>query len=175
VPGQHAETSSKVERLILALEDAVAEGHKALVFSQWTSLLDRVEPHLRAANIRFSRLDGSTRDRAAVVGEFQDSGGPPVLIVSLKAGGTGINLTAADHVFLLDPWWNPAVEDQAADRAHRFGQDRPVMVYRMVAKDTVEERILGLQERKRRVAAVALGEAGQAGGITRDELLALLD
>jgi SNF2 family DNA or RNA helicase len=175
VPGQHAETSSKVERLILALEDAVAEGHKALVFSQWTSLLDRVEPHLRTANIRFARLDGSTRDRAAVVGEFQDAEGPPVLIVSLKAGGTGINLTAADHVFLLDPWWNPAVEDQAADRAHRFGQERPVMVYRMVAKDTVEERILGLQERKRRVAAVALGEAGQAGGITRDELLALLD
>jgi superfamily II DNA or RNA helicase len=175
VPGQHAETSSKVERLVAALEDAVAEGHKALVFSQWTSLLDRVEPHLRAANIRFSRLDGSTRDRAAVVREFQDEGGPPVLIVSLKAGGTGINLTAADHVFLLDPWWNPAVEDQAADRAHRFGQERPVMVYRMVAKDTVEERILGLQEKKRGVAAVALGDAGQAGGITREELLALLD
>jgi superfamily II DNA or RNA helicase len=175
VPGQRAETSSKIERLVAALEDAVAEGHKALVFSQWTSLLDRVEPHLRTANIRFSRLDGSTRDRAAVVREFQGEGGPPVLIVSLKAGGTGINLTAADHVFLLDPWWNPAVEDQAADRAHRFGQERPVMVYRMVAKDTVEERILGLQERKRGVAAVALGDAGQAGGITREELLALLD
>jgi superfamily II DNA or RNA helicase len=175
IPGQQAETSSKVERLVEALEDAVAEGHKALVFSQWTSLLDRVEPHLRAAGIRFSRLDGSTRDRAAVVGEFQDSAGPPVLIVSLKAGGTGINLTAADHVFLLDPWWNPAVEDQAADRAHRFGQERPVMVYRMVAKDTVEERILGLQESKRQIAAVALGEASQAAGITRDELLALLD
>jgi superfamily II DNA or RNA helicase len=175
VPGQQAETSSKVERLVAALEDAVAEGHKALVFSQWTSLLDRVEPHLQAANIRFSRLDGSTRDRAAVVREFQDESGPPVLIVSLKAGGTGINLTAADHVFLLDPWWNPAVEDQAADRAHRFGQERPVMVYRMVAKDTVEERILALQEKKRGVAAVALGDAGQAGGITREELLSLLD
>jgi superfamily II DNA or RNA helicase len=175
VPGQHAATSSKVERLIEALEDAVAEGHKALVFSQWTSLLDLVEPHLHAAGIRFARLDGSTRDRAAVVREFQDEAGPPVLIVSLKAGGTGINLTAADHVFLLDPWWNPAVEEQAADRAHRFGQERPVMVYRMVTKDTVEERILGLQERKRRIAEVALGEATQAEGITRDELLALLD
>jgi SNF2 family DNA or RNA helicase len=175
VPGQHAETSSKVERLVEALEDAVAEGHKALVFSQWTSLLDRIEPHLGAAGIRFARLDGSTRDRAAVVGEFQDVAGPPVLLVSLKAGGTGLNLTAADHVFLLDPWWNPAVEEQAADRAHRFGQQRPVMVYRMVTKDTVEERILALQERKRRVADVALGEANQAGGITREELLALLD
>jgi len=175
VPGQQADTSSKVERLVEALEDAVAEGHKALVFSQWTSLLDRVEPHLRAAGIRFTRLDGSTRDRGAVVGEFQDDGGPPVLLVSLKAGGTGLNLTAADHVFLLDPWWNPAVEDQAADRAHRFGQERPVMVYRLVAKDTVEERILALQESKRRIADVALGAASQAAGITREDLLALLE
>jgi superfamily II DNA or RNA helicase len=175
VPGQEAQTSSKIERLIEALEDAVAEGHKALVFSQWTSLLDRIEPHLREANIRFGRLDGSTRDRGAVVREFQEDAGPPVLIVSLKAGGTGINLTAADHVFLMDPWWNPAVEEQAADRTHRIGQKRPVMVYRMVAKDTVEERILGLQEKKRRLADVALGEAGQAGGITREELLALLE
>jgi SNF2 family DNA or RNA helicase len=164
-----------VERLIEALEDAVAEGHKALVFSQWTSLLDRLEPHLQAAAIRFGRLDGSTADRGAVVREFQDEAGPPVLIVSLKAGGTGINLTAADHVFLLDPWWNPAVEEQAADRTHRLGQTRPVMVYRMVAKDTVEEGILALQESKRRIADVALGDAGQAGGITREELLALLD
>src|SRR5690606_192843 len=114
-------------RLLGALEDAVADGHKALVFSQWTSLLDRVEPHLTEAGIAFTRLDGSTRDRAAVVAEFQNPAGPPVLLISLKAGGTGLNLTAADHVFLLDPWWNPAVEDQAADRAHRIGQDRPVM------------------------------------------------
>jgi superfamily II DNA or RNA helicase len=175
VPGQSAQNSSKVERLVEALEDAVAEGHKALVFSQWTSLLDRVEPHLHAAHVPFARLDGATRDRAAIVREFQDASGPPVLLVSLKAGGTGINLTAADHVFLLDPWWNPAVEEQAADRAHRFGQERPVMVYRMVTKDTVEERILRLQESKRRIAEVALGDASQAGGITRAELLALLD
>ena len=110
-----------------------------------------------------------------MVGKFQDDAGPPVMLVSLKAGGTGLNLTAADHVFLLDPWWNPAVEDQAASRAHRIGQDRPVMVYRMVAKDTVEERILALQEKKRRIADVALGDADQAAGITREELLALLD
>ncbi len=175
VPGQQAETSSKIERLIEALEDAVAEGHKALVFSQWTSLLDRLEPHLHEAKIRFSRLDGSTRDRGAVVGEFQDEAGPPVMLVSLKAGGTGLNLTAADHVFLMDPWWNPAVEDQAADRTHRFGQKRPVIVYRLVAKDTVEEGILALQERKRRKAHRARGAAAQAGGVTREELLALLD
>jgi superfamily II DNA or RNA helicase len=175
VPGQRADSSSKIERLLEALEEAVSEGHKALVFSQWTTLLDLVEPHLHAAGIRFTRLDGSTNNRAAVVREFQDDAGPPVMIVSLKAGGTGLNLTAADHVFLLDPWWNPAVEDQAADRAHRIGQDRPVMVYRMVARDTVEERILALQEKKRRVADVAVGAADQAAGITRQELLALLD
>jgi superfamily II DNA or RNA helicase len=175
VPGQHAMSSSKIERLLEALEEAASDGHKALVFSQWTGLLDLVEPHLQTANIRFTRLDGSTRDRGAVVGEFQSDDGPPVMLVSLKAGGTGLNLTAADHVFLLDPWWNPAVEDQAADRAHRIGQDRPVMVYRMVAKDTVEERIFALQAKKRALADVALGDADHAGGITKDELLALLD
>jgi superfamily II DNA or RNA helicase len=175
VPGQHATSSSKIERLLEALEEAASDGHKALVFSQWTGLLDLVEPHLQSAGIRFTRLDGSTRDRGAVVNEFQSESGPPVMLVSLKAGGTGLNLTAADHVFLLDPWWNPAVEDQAADRAHRIGQDRPVMVYRMVAKDTVEERIFALQAKKRALADVALGDADHAGGITRDELLALLD
>ena len=98
-----------------------------------------------------------------------------MFLISLKAGGTGLNLTAADHVFLVDPWWNPAVEDQAADRAHRIGQDKPVMVYRLVAEDTVEERILKLQVRKRRLAEAALGEADRASSITRDELMALLD
>ncbi|HLU65565.1 MAG TPA: DEAD/DEAH box helicase [Kofleriaceae bacterium] len=175
LPGQEAATSSKVTSLLEALESAVSGGHKALVFSQWTSLLDLVEPHLRAAEIGFTRLDGSTTDRAGVVAAFQDPAGPPVLIASLKAGGTGLNLTAADHVFILDPWWNPAAEDQAADRAHRIGQDRPVMVYRLVSRDTVEERILALQERKRALADVALGEAGQAAGLTREDLLALID
>jgi superfamily II DNA or RNA helicase len=175
VPGQTAESSSKIDRLLETLEETVADGHKALVFSQWTGLLDRVEPHLRAASIPFTRLDGSTNDRADVVRTFQDPGGPPVMLVSLKAGGTGLNLTAADHVFLLDPWWNPAVEDQAADRAHRIGQERPVNVYRMVTKDTVEERILALQNKKRSLSDVALGEANQATAITREELLALLE
>jgi superfamily II DNA or RNA helicase len=175
VPGQSAETSSKVERLLAALDEAAADGHKAIVFSQWTSLLDRIEPHLVLAGVRFARLDGSTRDRGAVVDTFQDPNGPPVLLASLKAGGTGLNLTAADHVFLLDPWWNPAAEDQAADRAHRIGQDRPVMVYRMVARDTVEERILALQEKKRALADVALGDVNSGAAITREELLALLD
>jgi SNF2 family DNA or RNA helicase len=166
--------SSKIERLLEALSDAVADGHRALVFSQWTSLLDLIEPHLTEAGIAFTRLDGSTTDRAGVVATFQADGGPPVMLLSLKAGGTGLNLTAADHVFLVDPWWNPAVEDQAADRAHRIGQDKPVMVYRMVARDTVEERILELQDRKRALADAALADAGAATAITRDDLLALL-
>jgi SNF2 family DNA or RNA helicase len=174
VPGQEASTSSKVDALVEALSDAAAGGHKSLVFSQWTSLLDRVEPHLREAGIAFNRLDGSTRDRAGVVAEFQAESGPPVMLLSLKAGGTGLNLTAADHVFLLDPWWNPAVEDQAADRAHRIGQDKPVLITRLVAKDTVEERILALAQRKRAVAAAVLGEAAGAAAITREELISLI-
>jgi SNF2 family DNA or RNA helicase len=175
VPGQHASDSAKVRLLLEELDIAVAEGHKALVFSQWTSFLDLVEPHLVGAGLPFSRLDGSTRDRASVVQGFQAEDGPPVLLVSLRAGGTGLNLTAADSVWLLDPWWNPAVEDQAADRAHRIGQDKPVVVYRLVAEDTVEERILVLQARKRQLAEAALGEAGAAAALTRDDLLALLE
>jgi SNF2 family DNA or RNA helicase len=174
LPGQHAEQSSKLELLLRTLEEAVAEGHKALVFSQWTSLLDLAEPVLQRAGLPFCRLDGSTRDRASVVDQFQDPSGPPLMLISLKAGGTGLNLTAADHVFLLDPWWNPAVEDQAADRAHRIGQDRPVLVQRLVAADTVEERMLELQDKKRLLASAATGDARGGGGITRDDLLALL-
>jgi len=175
VPGQSAASSSKIMLLLEELESVVADGHKALVFSQWTSLLDLVEPSLRAAGIHYSRLDGSTVDRTGVVAGFQSEDGPPVLLVSLRAGGTGLNLTQADHVFLLDPWWNPAVEDQAADRAHRIGQERPVMVYRLVAADTVEEGILALQERKRALTDAALGGAERGAALSRADLLALLE
>lgn len=174
LPGQKAATSSKVQALADALVNAAEDGHKALVFSQWTSLLDLIEPVLQQIGIPFVRLDGATRDRSAVVDAFQADGGPPVMLISLKAGGTGLNLTAADHVFLCDPWWNPAVEDQAADRAHRIGQERPVMIYRLVAADTVEERILELQQRKRAVGEAALGDAAAAAALTREDLLALL-
>jgi superfamily II DNA or RNA helicase len=174
IPGQSADSSSKIDLLIETLNTIVPEGHKALVFSQWTSLLNRLEPHLHEAEIPFIRLDGSTRDRGGVVDQFQSDDGPPIMLISLKAGGTGLNLTAADHVFLLDPWWNPAAEDQAADRTHRIGQDKPVLVYRLVAENTVEERILALQAKKRAIAQAALGEAGQAAGITKADLLALL-
>lgn len=174
VPGHQASESSKLTLLLDRLTETVAEGHKALVFSQWTSFLDLVEPQLKAAEIPFIRLDGTTRDRGAVVARFQTPDGPKVMLISLKAGGTGLNLTEADHVFLLDPWWNPAVEDQAADRTHRIGQTKPVMVYRLVARDTVEERILSLQQKKRLLADAALGEADRALSITKEDLLALL-
>ncbi len=175
VPGQgDVGTSAKIELLMELLDELVAEGHKVLVFSQWTSLLDLIEPHLDKAKVGFSRLDGSTADRQGVVDGFQSESGPPVLLLSLKAGGTGLTLTAADHVVLMDPWWNPAVEDQAADRAHRIGQDKPVFVHRLVAADTVEERILALQENKRKLAEAALGQGAGGAGLTREDLMALL-
>ncbi|RLB47333.1 MAG: helicase, partial [Deltaproteobacteria bacterium] len=177
LPGHEAPTSSKVSLLLETLEGALAEGHRALVFSQWTSLLDRVEPHLEAASIEFSRLDGSTRNRGDVVRNFQSDDGPPVMLISLKAGGTGLTLTRADHVFLLDPWWNPAVEDQAADRIHRIGQEHPVLVHRLVAENTVEESLLRLQERKRTLSSSVL-DGGDGGGgptgLTREDLIELL-
>ncbi len=175
LPGHEADRSSKLDLLVERLATGVADGHRALVFSQWTSLLDLAAPALEEAGLRFGRLDGRTRDRAGVLREFADDDGPPLLLLSLKAGGTGLNLTAADHVFLLDPWWNPFAEDQAADRAHRIGQTRPVLVHRLVAADTVEERILELQQRKRAVAAAALETGAGGAELSREDLLALLE
>ena len=173
VPGQTAASSSKLALLQESLESSVSQGHRALVFSQWTSLLDLVEPALDEKGISWSRIDGTTRDRAAVVNDFQRADGPSVLLLSLKAGGVGLTLTAADHVYILDPWWNPAVEDQASDRAHRIGQERPVLVHRLVARDTIEERVLSLQALKRDLGAVVVG-AAQGAGLTRDDILNLL-
>jgi SNF2 family DNA or RNA helicase len=173
VPGREASSSSKTELLLEALETAAADEHKSLVFSQWTSMLDLLEPKLRERGYRFVRLDGSTVDRAGVVERFQKDPAVSVFLVSLKAGGVGLNLTAADHVFLFDPWWNPAVEEQAFDRAHRIGQERPVFVYRLVAADTVEERILDLQREKRSLAELAV--SGGPAALSREDLLRLLD
>lgn len=167
--------SAKLDLLVETLEEVVAEGHAALVFSQWTSLLDKVEPALEEKGLRFVRLDGSTRDRQAVVDAFSAEDGPPVFLLSLKAGGTGLNLTRADYVFHLDPWWNPAAEDQATDRAHRIGQQRPVVSYKLIAEDTVEERILELQARKRDLMKAAIDDEALARSLGREELLALFE
>jgi superfamily II DNA or RNA helicase len=176
VPAQQAETSAKLELFVETLKVSIENGHRALVFSQWTSFLDLVQTRLEQEAIHFSRLDGSTSapNRARLVEEFQASGGPDCMLISLKAGGVGLTLTAADHVFILDPWWNPAVEDQAADRAHRIGQENPVLIHRLVARDTVEDRILELQKRKLSIAGAALEGSSQAVSLTRDDFLALL-
>jgi superfamily II DNA or RNA helicase len=168
--------SCKLDRLDEMLVEILCDDHKALVFSQWTSLLDRVEHRLRALGIDWVRLDGATRDRQAVIDRFQSPSGPPVFLLSLKAGGTGLNLTAADYVVHLDPWWNPAVQQQATDRAHRIGQDKPVVSCRLIAEGTVEERILELQDAKRALADAALGtEGGFLKTLTAEELRSLFD
>ena len=140
------------------LDELRQEGHKALVFSQFTSLLAIVRSRLDDAGIAYEYLDGATRNREAHVDAFQNDAGCGLFLISLKAGGLGLNLTAAEYVFLLDPWWNPAVEAQAVDRAHRIGQTRPVFAYRLIARDTVEEKVLELQKTKRELADAILGE-----------------
>jgi superfamily II DNA or RNA helicase len=174
IPGHQASTSSKVELLMETLEESLSEGHKSLVFSQWTSFLDLIAEDLKKSGVRFSRIDGSTQNRQSLVEQFQSEDGPPIMLISLKAGGVGLTLTAADHVFITDPWWNPSVEDQAADRAHRIGQQNPVLIHRLVAKDTIEERILALQETKKDLAKSVLEEGSGALSLTRQDLMNLL-
>jgi SNF2 family DNA or RNA helicase len=177
VPGSGIEAafgSAKLLLLMESLEESLDLGHRALIFSQWTSLLDLVELRLNEKSIRFSRLDGTTRNRDVVVSSFQKEDGPPVMLLSLKAGGVGITLTAADHIYILDPWWNPAAEDQAADRAHRIGQLNPVFIHRLVARNSVEDKILQLQKRKRALAEGILSEADTSADLTKEDLLGLL-
>lgn len=174
LPGEHPPVSGKTKLLLQKLGVVVEKGHKALVFSQWTGFLDIISEEMTQAGIDHLRLDGATKDRQGVVADFQSSTGPPVFLISLKAGGTGLNLTAADYVFIVDPWWNPAVEAQATDRAHRIGQTKPVIAIRMISEDTVEERIIALQNAKRDLAEAAIGGAEAfAGKLTRDELMGM--
>ena len=151
--------SSKLDDLLEMVGEMITEGRRILLFSQFTSMLDLMKPALKAAGITFVELRGDTKDRAAPVRSFE-AGEVPLFLISLKAGGRGLNLTSADTVIHYDPWWNPAVEDQASDRAHRIGQTKSVFVYKLIAADTVEERILLLQERKAMLASIALGEEG---------------
>jgi len=152
------EPSAKLEVLMEQLAEIREEGHKALVFSQFTSLLSIVRRRLDAEKVRYEYLDGATTNRQAHVETFQNDPDCGLFLISLKAGGLGLNLTAAEYVFLLDPWWNPAVEAQAVDRAHRIGQTRPVFAYRLIARDTVEEKVLQLQKTKRDLADAILSE-----------------
>jgi SNF2 family DNA or RNA helicase len=169
------EQSSKLDLLFDRLRDVGEEGHKALVFSQFTTLLGIVRRRLDEEKIPFEYLDGRTRDRSARVERFQGDPKCGLFLVSLKAGGLGLNLTAAEYVFLLDPWWNPAVEAQAIDRAHRIGQTRAVFAYRLIAKDTVEERVTDLQQQKRELAdAILRADGSLIGGLRREDLELLL-
>ncbi len=170
------EPSAKLTTLFEQLEEVLEEGHKALVFSQFTRLLALVREGVEARRIDYAYLDGRTRDRPARIERFQQDPACRLFLVSLKAGGTGLNLTAADYVFLLDPWWNPAVEAQAIDRSHRIGQPRPVFAYRLVARDTVEEKMLSLQQQKRELADAVLGasERSWLGTLSTEDLHELL-
>ncbi|MGH9935793.1 MAG: DEAD/DEAH box helicase, partial [Blastocatellia bacterium] len=170
----HRGASAKLDTLLETLETLGAEGHKALVFSQFVQMLRLIEGELKKAKIPYTYLDGSTVNRQARVDAFQTDDDIRVFLISLKAGGVGLNLTAADYVIHVDPWWNPAVEMQASDRAHRIGQDKPVFVYKLMMRDSVEEKILQLQERKRNlVKQLITTEAGFFKSLTAADIAAL--
>ncbi|WP_346927280.1 SNF2-related protein [uncultured Arthrobacter sp.] len=167
--------SSKLDALLEQLGDIVAEGHRALIFSQFTGFLGKAAARLDAEGIPYAYLDGKTRRRAEVIERFK-SGNAPVFFISLKAGGFGLNLTEADYVFLLDPWWNPAAEAQAVDRTHRIGQTRNVMVYRMVARNTIEEKVMALKERKAKLfTAVLDDDAMFSSALSAEDVRGLFD
>ncbi|KRF35801.1 helicase SNF2 [Terrabacter sp. Soil810] len=167
-------TAAKIEFLVDQLRELAAEGHRALVFSQFTGFLRLVEAALTRAGLDTAYLDGSTTDRQAVVRGFRE-GDAVAFLISLKAGGFGLTLTEADYVYVLDPWWNPAAEAQAIDRAHRIGQSRPVTVYRLVSTGTIEEKVVALQERKRDLFQRVVDEGGSlSGAITADDVRDLL-
>jgi superfamily II DNA or RNA helicase len=176
VDPEHAHIpSSKLEALMDQLEEIVAEGHRVLVFSQFTSYLALVQERLDRVGISFSYLDGSTRHRDRVIDGFR-TGSAPVFLISLKAGGFGLTLTEAEYVFLLDPWWNPAAEAQAVDRAHRLGQTHPVNVYRMIAADTIEDKVMALQQRKARLFQAVMDDDALFGqALTATDIRGLLD
>ena len=166
--------SGKTELLMELLQQNIDSGHKVLLFSQFTSMLKLLIPQLEALGIPFEYLDGSTRDRQKRVDDFNNSPDIPLFLLSLKAGGTGLNLTAADTVILYDPWWNPAVELQAADRTHRIGQTRQVTTIKLVMRNSIEEKVLELQSKKRRLFNDLLEERADCSKISIDELKELL-
>ena len=166
--------STKLDTLLELLEDTVAEGHRTLIFSQFTQYLGKARDRLDAAGISYSYLDGKTRNRAKAISDFKD-GDTSVFLISLKAGGFGLNLTEADYVILLDPWWNPATEAQAVDRVHRIGQTKNVMVYRLVSKDTIEEKVMALKATKARLfESVMTDGAARATALTASDIRELL-
>jgi superfamily II DNA or RNA helicase len=170
-----ATASGKLDLFSELLEEVIDGGHRVLVFSQFVSMLTLLKERLTGEGVAFCYLDGATVDRATVVEEFQRNAAIPVFLISLKAGGVGLNLTGADTVIHFDPWWNPAVESQATDRAHRIGQHRVVTSYKLITRDTVEEKILALQKRKRELIEATIGgEEAFASALSWDEIQELL-
>lgn len=169
IASNKVKTSGKMELFKEMVEQLVSEGHRALIFSQFTQMLTILREWLDHENIPYCYLDGSTRNRSKVIKKFNGNG-TPLFLISLKAGGVGLNLTAADYVIHVDPWWNPAVESQATDRAYRIGQDKHVFVYKMITKDSIEEKILKLQERKKELFDSIFSEGGMGKSITREDL-----
>jgi superfamily II DNA or RNA helicase len=168
--------SGKLDLLLELLEEAIDGGHRVLVFSQFVTMLSLLRHELNSLDAQYCYLDGSTKDRAAVVDRFQNQSDIPVFLISLKAGGVGLNLAAADTVFHFDPWWNPAVEDQATDRAHRIGQMRAVTSYKLITRGTVEEKILALQNKKREIIdATVESEEPLMTGLSLEEISDLLE
>jgi SNF2 family DNA or RNA helicase len=167
--------SAKMELLEELLEEAIDGGHRVLLFSQFVSMLRLIRGTMDEAKIRYGYLDGETKDRAKAVDEFQGSESLPLFLISLKAGGVGLNLSAADTVIHFDPWWNPAVEAQATDRAHRIGQTRVVTAYKLIARGTVEEKILTLQQKKREmIQSTVESEEPVMSGLSMAEISELL-
>jgi non-specific serine/threonine protein kinase len=167
-------TSGKFELLLETLTTLKAEGHKVLVFSQFVQMLKILRQSLDQHKVPYLYLDGQTRNRQERVDEFQTNEDIPFFLISLKAGGVGLNLTAADYVIHIDPWWNPAVEMQATDRTHRIGQEKPVFVYKFITRDSVEEKILILQERKRELVNTLISsEKGFLKSLTSDDIQVL--
>jgi SNF2 family DNA or RNA helicase len=162
--------SGKTETLLELLEPLLAEGQKVLIFSQFVQMLKVLENECRRLNIPTHILTGETKERQAVVQAFHDDERPGAFLLSLRAAGTGLNLTTASYVVLYDPWWNPAVEAQAIDRSHRIGQTRTVNAYRLIAPGTVEEKIWDLQQKKAQAIADVLGEEGFARSLTQTDL-----
>jgi len=168
-------SSAKLDALLALVRSLIEQRRHVLVFSQFTSMLDLIAQALAHAHLRYTMLTGKTADRRAPVHEFQ-SGKVRIMLASLKAGGLGLNLTAADAVIHYDPWWNPAVERQAADRAHRLGREQPVFVYKLICEDTIEEKIAAMKDRKTDLALSVLGEKRfRAGQLSELDLRELFD
>jgi SNF2 family DNA or RNA helicase len=168
-------SAAKLERLTEMVDELLSEGRKIIVFSQFTSMIALMRVRFDAAHVRYSLLTGETKDRKRAIDDFQN-GASDVFLISLKAGGVGLNLTAADTVIVFDPWWNPAVEEQAIDRAHRIGQDKSVFVYRLVAAETIEEKMDELKARKRALADSLFDRDGGIGSaLTEEDVKALFD